>query len=59
LEESGSAVANFIHGRGEGNVGDDVYLEQIGFAVEEYPKALPFIPELKCLALNCQEFKRR
>jgi intergrase/recombinase len=41
-----SAVANFIHGRGQSNVGDDVYLEQIGFALEEYPKALPFIPHL-------------
>ena len=39
-----SAIANFMHGRGQSNVGDDVYLEQIGFAIEEYPKVLPFIP---------------
>ncbi len=40
-----SAIANFMHGRGQSNVGDDVYLEQIGFAIEEYPKVLPFIPD--------------
>lgn len=40
-----SAVANFLHGRGQSNVGDDVYLEQLGFALEEYPKVLKLIPD--------------
>jgi intergrase/recombinase len=40
-----SAVANFLHGRGQSNVGDDVYLEQLGFALEEYPKVLQLIPD--------------
>jgi hypothetical protein len=25
---------------------NNVYLEQIGFAIEDYPKAIPFIPKL-------------
>jgi intergrase/recombinase len=40
-----SAIANFLHGRGQSNVGDDVYLEQLGFALEEYPKVLKLIPD--------------
>jgi len=45
-----SVVANFLHGRGQSNVGDDVYLEQIGFVLEEYPKVLQLIPDFESIS---------
>jgi len=44
-----SAVANFLYGRGQSNVGDDVYLEQLGFALEEYPKVFQLIPDFDAI----------
>ena len=44
-----SAVANFLQGRGQSNVGDNVYLEQLGFALEEYPKVLKFLPDFDAI----------